>query len=348
MNSPIVPTHLLISIPRLLLFVVISIFAGSFCLSTFADTPALTIDDTQSGPRKFSVRYDLNRGKYRLTWRPPRSDRKSITGYQIRARYNNGQWTTLVENTGTNDAYSEVKRRIYSSWGTRHYRELYLDPFAENLDDPLVESNDDSKIYVTFAVRAIRGNVLSAQSKQYTARYYDPTDPLTIKLRRVNIDGQEYVRLTWRKPPKNADSVNGYQIFRRRVLSSRSSEHYDSAWELVSEVSDLSFDDEIQSVVQVLVPVPDDDPNDGVSVTISHRLDVRLNLYKIKAIRGREVDPNNDDEVDEDSLTPLMSKKIFVGPITAAAHVLAGGGHIILPTPPTPPPLYYPTWCWRR
>ena len=94
----------------LLLFV--AMFASWQCPPfVLADPSELTTNIYASGPRYLRALYNYNnykRGKYKLVWMTPRSDAKSVTGYQIRARYNDGEWTTLIENTSAADSRVEV------------------------------------------------------------------------------------------------------------------------------------------------------------------------------------------------------------------------------------------------
>ena len=124
-------------------------------------------------------------GGVALTWIAPAEDADSVTSYEILRAVGEGDSTTLVSNTGsTATAYTDAT------------------------------ATEAGETYV-YQVKAIRGEDRSQASGR--AQVQVPHDPADLKPTGLTVELVENkVTLSWTAPAKDAGSVTGYEILRRR------------------------------------------------------------------------------------------------------------------------------------
>ena len=124
-------------------------------------------------------------GGVALTWIAPAEDADSVTGYEILRAVGEGDSTTLVSNTGSTAT-------------------AYTDATATAAGETYV-----------YQVKAIRGEERSQASGR--AQVQVPHDPADLKPTGLTVELVENkVTLSWTAPAKDAGSVTGYEILRRR------------------------------------------------------------------------------------------------------------------------------------
>ena len=120
-----------------------------------------------------------------MTWIAPSEDADSVTGYEVLRAVGDGEMTTLAADTGnTATAYTDAT------------------------------ATDAGETYA-YQVKAIRGEDRSQASGQAQVQLpHDPEDLRPTGLTVSLVDNR--VTLSWVAPKEDADSVDGYEILRRR------------------------------------------------------------------------------------------------------------------------------------
>ena len=130
-------------------------------------------------------------GGVNLSWSAPAEDADSVTGYEILRAVGEGDMATLVDDTGnTATAYTDTT------------------------------ATEAGETYA-YKVKAIRGEDRSQASGQ--ARVQVPHDPEDLRPTGLTVSLVENkVTLSWTAPAEDAESVDGYEILRRRPMEGES------------------------------------------------------------------------------------------------------------------------------
>ena len=130
-------------------------------------------------------------GGVNLSWTAPEEDADSVTGYEILRAVGGGEFTTLKAGTGaTVTAYTDTT------------------------------ATDAGEIYA-YQVKAIRGEDRSQASGQTQVQV--PHDPADLRPTGLTVGLVENkVTLSWTAPAEDAESVDGYEILRRRPMEGES------------------------------------------------------------------------------------------------------------------------------
>ena len=130
-------------------------------------------------------------GGVNLSWSAPAEDADSVTGYEILRAVGEGDMATLVDDTGnTATAYTDTT------------------------------ATEAGETYA-YKVKAIRGEDRSQASGQ--ARVQVPHDPEDLRPTGLTVGLVENkVTLSWTAPAEDAESVDGYEILRRRPMEGES------------------------------------------------------------------------------------------------------------------------------
>ena len=130
-------------------------------------------------------------GGVALTWTAPSEEADSVTGYEVLRAVGEGEMATLKADTGsTTTAYTDAT------------------------------ATDAGETY-TYKVKAVRGQERSQASGQ--AQVQVPHDPADLKPTGLTVSLVENrVTLSWTAPKEDAESVDGYEILRRRPNRSES------------------------------------------------------------------------------------------------------------------------------
>ena len=130
-------------------------------------------------------------GGVTLTWSPPAENSESVTGYEVLRAAGEREMSTLAADTGSTAT-------------------TYTDATATEAGEAYV-----------YQVKAIRGEERSQASGQ--AQVQVPHDPADLRPTGLTVSLVEnQVTLSWTAPAEDAESVDGYEILRRRPNRSES------------------------------------------------------------------------------------------------------------------------------
>ena len=180
-------------------------------------------------------------GGVNLSWSAPAEDADSVTGYEILRAVGGGEFTTLKAGTG-----------------------------ATVTADTDTTATDAGETYA-YQVKAIRGEERSQASGQ--AEVQLPHDPEDLRPTGLTVSLVENkVSLSWAAPAEDAESVDGYEILRRRPMEGESA--------LATLVADT------ESTATTYTDATANEPG------------VRY-VYRVKALRGDDVSlSSNFDKID--------------------------------------------------
>ena len=221
-----------------------------------------------------------------LTWTAPAENADNVTGYEILRAVGEGALATLAADTGnTATTYTDATATVAG--------ETYA-----------------------YQVKAIRGEDRSQASGQ--AQVQVPHDPVDLKPTGLMLSLVENkVTLSWTAPAEDAESVDGYEILRRRPMEGESA--------LATLVADTE---------STATTYTDDDANEA---------GVRY-VYRVKALRGDDVSLwSNFDRIDlpadyapDPTPTPEPeSTTDHQAPTGLSAALAAGGGVALTWTAPS-------------